>query len=161
MRCLTSTGDDVVERAAAELEAVVRPQRLGAGRRVGDAGDRLGRPRRGDGDLEAVRRDLPVEVLDQAAHVVAAGLDGVVGDLAAREEAVGEADGADLQAARRDRLAALADEQLGRPAADVDEQQPAVEHRDRLEHAEVDQPGLLDAGDDLDVDAGLATRRGR
>ena len=55
VRCLTSSGDDIVERLVGDLEAVVRPQRLGAGRRVGDAGDRLGGARRGDGDLEAVR----------------------------------------------------------------------------------------------------------
>ena len=44
--------------------------------------------------------------------------------------------------------------------------EPLVEHRHRLQHAEVDEPGLLDAGDDLDLDAGLVagpargTRRG-
>ena len=41
------------------------------------------------------------------------------------------------------------------PPADVDEQQPLVEHGDRLQHAEVDEAGLLEAGDDLDPDAGL------
>ena len=80
-------------------------------------------------------------------------------DVAAGEEAVGEPDGAELEAAGGERLAALADQQLGRAAADVDEEQPPVEHGHRLEHAEVDQPGLLDAGDHLDVDAGLGWAR--
>ena len=81
--------------------------------------------------------------------------------VAAREEAVGEPDGAELEAAGGERLALLADEQLGRAAADVDEEQPPVEHRHRLQHAEVDQAGLLGAGDHLDVDAGLARGPGR
>ena len=52
----------------------------------------------------------------------------------------------------REHLALLADEELGAAAADVDEQEPLVEDRHGLEHAEVDEAGLLDAGDDLDVD---------
>ena len=36
-----------------------------------------------------------------------------------------------------------------------------VEHRHGLEHAEVDEPGLLEAGDDLDLDARLARARSR
>ena len=74
---------------------------------------------------------------------------------AAGEEAVGQAHGAELEAARGERLAPLADEHLGRAAADVDEQHALVEHRHRLQHAEVDQPRLLGAGDDLDLDARL------
>ena len=74
---------------------------------------------------------------------------------AAGEESVGQSHGAELEAARRERLAAFADQHLGRPAADVDEDQPLVERRHRLQHAEMDQPGLLQAGDHLDVDLGL------
>ena len=59
-----------------------------------------------------------------------------------------------LRAAKRDAL--LADQHLGRAAADVDQHQPAVEHRHGLQHAEVDEARLLDAGDDLDLDVGLA-----
>ena len=158
VRCLTSSGDHVVEGVGGELEAVVRAQRLGAGRGVHDARHRLGRSRRGDGDLEAERADVPVEVLDEAADVVAAVLDGVLGDVAAREEAVGQAHGADLEAARGQRLAAFADEQLRRSAADVDEQQPPVEHRHRLQDTEMDQPRLLDPGDHLDAHARFRRR---
>ena len=120
---------------------------------VGDAGDRLGaspttrrRPR------SRASVDLAVEVLDQAAHVVAARL---------RPASTSTLPPGKKRSVRRTaptfrlraamRLAALADQQLGRTAADVDEQQAAVEHRHRLEHAEVDQPGLLDPRDHLDV----------
>ena len=95
------------------------------------------------------------------ADVLAARRDRLRRRHAAGEEAVGEPDGAELEAAGGERLALLADQQLGRAAADVDEQQPAVEHRHGLQHAEVDQPGLLDARDDLDLDAGLARGPGR
>ena len=123
---------------------------------MGDAGNCLGCSGRGDSDVETMGRDLAVEVLDEAADMVAARLDGISGDLAAREETVGEAHRPDLQAARRERLAALSDQQFGGSAADIDEEQAAVEHWDGLEHAEVDQPGLLDAGDHLDRHARLA-----
>ena len=46
--------------------------------------------------------------------------------------------------------------QLGAAAADVAHERPLVEDRQRLEHAEVDEAGLLDARDDLHLDAGLA-----
>ena len=138
-----------------ELEAVVRPQRLGAGGRVGDAGDRLGRAGRRDGDLEPVLVDVALEVAEDARTYSRHAAIDVVADVAAGEEAVGEPDGAELEAAGGQRLAPLAEQQLGRAAADVDEEHPLVEHRHRLQHAEVDQPGLLGAGDDLDVDARL------
>ena len=147
--------DDTGQLGRRELEAVVRPQRLGAGGRVGDVGDRFGGPRGGDGDLEAVLVDRPLEVAEDAPHVLPAVGDRSRRDVAAREEAVRQADRADLEAACRERLAALAEQQLRRSAADVDEEDPPVEDGHRLEHAEVDQAGLLGAGDDLDVDARL------
>ena len=55
----------------------------------------------------------------------------------------------------------LADQDLGAAAADVDQQQAPVEHGDGLQDAEVDEAGLLDAGDDLDLDAGLVAGPGR
>ena len=63
----------------------------------------------------------------------------------AGEEAVGQADGAELEAAGRQHLALLADQHLGDAAADVAQQQALVEHRHGLQHAEVDEAGLLDA----------------
>jgi hypothetical protein len=56
----------------------------------------------------------------------------------------GQAHRAELEAARGEGLAPLADEDLRRAAADVDEDQPAVVRRDRLEHAEVDETRFLE-----------------
>ena len=52
-------------------------------------------------------------------------------------------------------LTALADEELGGSSSDVDEHEAAIEHRHGLQHAEMDEARLLDAGDDLYVDARL------
>ena len=58
-----------------------------------------------------------------------------------------------LVAAGGQDLAPGADHQLGRAAADVAHHHLAVEHGHRLEDAQVDEPGLLEPRDDLDVDA--------
>ena len=52
-------------------------------------------------------------------------------------------------------LGAVADDQLGAAAADVDDEDPLVEQRQELDHAEMDQTRLLDARHDVDVDADL------
>ena len=69
----------------------------------------------------------------------------------------GEPDGAELEAERRQRLASLADQHFGAAAADVDEHEAPIEHRHRLQYAELDETGLLHPTDDLHVDPGLAT----
>ncbi len=79
-------------------------------------------------------------------------------DRAAREEAVGETYGTELEAAGREGFAAFADEHLGRAATDVDEDQPLIERRHGLQHSEVDEPCLFQPGDDLDLDLGFAAR---
>ena len=99
--------------------------------------------------------DLVLEVAEDAAGVVAARPHRPRRDRATGEEAVGRPHRAELEAAGGDDLAALAEQELGRAAADVDEQQPPVEDGDRLEHPELDQASLLDPRDDLDVDPGL------
>jgi len=71
------------------------------------------------------------------------------------EEAPGEADGPQLEAAHRQGLTSLADEHLGAASADVDEQQPPIEDGDRLQDTELDEAGFLHPGDDLDLDPGL------
>ena len=48
---------------------------------------------------------------------------------AAGEESIGQTHGTELEAPRRERLAALADQHLGRAAADVDQDQPLLERR--------------------------------
>ena len=77
----------------------------------------------------------------------------------AGKEAVGEPNRAQLEAPGGEDLASLTDQDLGRAAADVAQEQAAVEDRYRLKDAQVDQPGLLDARDDLDLDSGLSRRR--
>ena len=86
----------------------------------------------------------PKEVED-GRGVLAAALDVLGLHRAAGEEALGEPDGAEPEAAAGQHVAALAEEQLGGAAADVAEQHPLVEQRERLQHAEVDQAGLLEA----------------
>jgi hypothetical protein len=76
-------------------------------------------------------------------------------DPLAVEEAAGEADVAQLERSGRQHLAPETDEQLRAAAPDVAQQQAAVEDRHGLEHPEVDEPRLLDARDDVDVDPGL------
>ena len=71
------------------------------------------------------------------------------------KEAISQPDRAQLQAAQQQRFDAVADDELARTAADVDEQVALVEQRDRRQHAEVDQPGLLDTGHHFDVHSGL------
>ena len=58
-------------------------------------------------------------------------------------------------------LSPLTDHELGAAAADVAHERPPLEDRQRLEHAEVDEAGLLDARHDLHLDAGLRARPGR
>ena len=77
------------------------------------------------------------------------------GDPSAKKRLV-EPDGPELERAGRQRLAPLAEHQLGAAAPDVADEQPLVEHGQGGEHAQVDEAGLLPAGDDLDLDPGLA-----
>ena len=99
--------------------------------------------------------DRPLEVAQDHADVAATGRHRVSADVAAREEPVGEPDGAELEAAGGQRLALLAEEQLGGTPADVHEEHPLIEHRHRLQHSEVDQAGLFGTRDHLDVDPRL------
>jgi hypothetical protein len=86
-------------------------------------------PGRHDGDVEALGRHLAVEVGEQRPDVGAALGQGVVADAAAGKEAVREADGTDLEAARGKRASALAEQDLGAAAADVRQQEPVFEDR--------------------------------
>ena len=118
------------------------------------------RPRAADGDLEAAGVDdhllHPGEV---APHELAGVVDRLLLDRLLGEEPLGEPDGADLEAAGGQHVAPRPDDELGAAAADVDDEHLLVEDRHRLQHPEVDQPGLLDAGDHLDADVGLGQRR--
>ena len=136
---------------------------------VAAAGERHGRQRRrrsgtADRDLRLVAAQLVRHGRERRAHVRPALLDRlsadgsvVVGIGHVAEEPLGQPDRAELHAARLDDLVALAHAELGAPTADVDDQHPPIEHRQRLQHAEVDEARLLEPGDHLDVDADLVT----
>src|SRR5207237_7592546 len=91
-------------------------------------------------------------------HELPALVDTVAAHLLATEEPLGEADGAELEAAGLEHPPGPTEHELSAAATDVDQQQLLVEHRHRLEHAEVDEPCLLHARDHLDLDARLGAR---
>ena len=70
--------------------------------------------------------------------------------LAVGEMRAADADAADVQAFEMLRLVALADDDLGAAAADVDDEIRSVRGVGVVRDAEVDEARLLDAGDDLD-----------
>jgi hypothetical protein len=78
-----------------------------------------------------------------------------LGDAAVREIAKAPGHAAHEEALGAQGLVALADDALRGAAADVDHQPPRGVGVNRVRHAEIDQPGLFAAGDDLD---GVAQR---
>jgi hypothetical protein len=70
----------------------------------------------------------------------------------APEEAMGQPDRPELEAERGECLPVLPHEDLGAPTSD----EPLLEDGHRLQHTEMDEPRLLDAADDVHVDARLA-----
>jgi hypothetical protein len=113
---------------------------------LGEVHDRAGRS---DGHLEAGLLHEADDLRQVRPDVLAAlrerpTLEGLVA-----QEALGEPDRAQLEAARLERLAVLPDHELRAPTTDVDEEVAPVEHRHGLQHPEVDETRLLCAGDDL------------
>ena len=125
------------------------------GRPPGQAHDLLDRPRRPDRDREAVAPDGRLERHQGGPDVATALLDVALRRAPSGEEPVGQAHRPQLQRTGREGLAALAQEELGAAAADVADEDALVVHREGGEDAEVDEPGLLHPGDDLDLDPGL------
>ena len=66
--------------------------------------------------------------------------------LAVGEEALRQRDAAEVQALELQRLEAVADDELGAAAADVDDQPARRLGRQRVRDAGIDQARLLDAG---------------
>ena len=64
----------------------------------------------------------------------------------------------ELEASRGPNLSAVSEHKFRRPAADVDHKERSVEDRQCLQDAEMDEPRLFYAGNDLDVDAGFFVR---
>ncbi len=120
--------------------------------------ERHDRSRAADEHVEPELVHLGHERSERRPDELAARADRCGMDAVSAEEASGQADRAELEAARGERLASFSDQQLGRTAPDVDEHQPLVVDRHGLQHPEVDEAGLLDAGDHLDLDAGLVVR---
>ena len=152
---LREVSDDLVELVARELEVVQRDRvRISSG--CGDhRRERQDRAGAADQHVEAEALHFGDERRQDGPDELAARPHGRgVHDLAA-EEACTHADGAQLQAARREHLTALADEELGGSPSDVDEHEAAIEHRHGLQNAEMDEARFLDAGDHLDFDARL------
>ena len=115
-----------------------------------------------DDGAGAAHRDLESVAVDGAAHLGQVGphvlttLDDLpLADRLLAEEPLGQADVAELEAVGVEHPVALADHELGGAAADVDHEHAMPGDRDRLEHAEVNEPGLLDPRDHLHVDPGL------
>ena len=129
-------------------------------RGLGHGGHGVDGARRADRHLEAVPGHLAAVGRQRRAHEPPARRHRARVQPLTGEEAVGQPDRSQLEAAGGEHLSPLADQDLGRAAADVAQEQPAVEHRHGLQHAEVDEAGLLHAGDDLDLDARLLPRRG-
>ena len=121
----------------------------------GDDGHVLDGARAAHRHLEAVGQDLPGAGRQERAQVVAGPVDPLGRHPAAGKEPFGETDGAQLEAAGPQRLAALAHHELGGAAADVHEHELAVVHGQGLQHPQVDEAGLLHSRDHLDLDAGL------
>ena len=91
----------------------------------------------------------------EGADVAATLLDGPALEGRLAQEAVGEADGAQLEAAGVDHLARLADHELGGAPAYVDQEVALIEHGHGLEHAQVDEAGLLRTRHHVHLDSGF------
>ena len=152
---LGQTGGDPPDVIGAELVTIPALGRIAAAKGDGDLGDGLGRARAGDGDLEFQLLGFVGERHQHRAHIAAARAEGRWVEAVGGEEPVREPHRTELQAARRSGFALVAEQQLGRPAADVEEEQGPVEHRHRLQHAEMDESSLLDPGDHLHAHACL------
>jgi hypothetical protein len=72
-----------------------------------------------------------------------------------RKEALRHPYRADLEAVGVADPPPLTNQEFRASAADIEESDPIVENRERLQHAEIDQARLLEAGDNLHLDPGL------
>jgi hypothetical protein len=138
-----------------ELEVAQRAYRIAAALRLDHLRDVEDRARAAHRDLEAASTQLPRHRPQVRAHELPAVVDIAAAQRLVAEEALGEADGAELEAARLEHATGPAENELGAAAADVDQHDLLIEDGHRLQHTQVDEPGLLDPGDHLDLDAGL------
>ncbi|MCY1232082.1 hypothetical protein D9M72_445550 [compost metagenome] len=116
-------------------------------------GQRARRARRADRLLPARGAVLAYQHLDLAARGQLGLLHRVLIDVAAGEELAAVRYAADIQAFHQLRLVAVADDELGRAAADIDHQAVALAGRGVVRGPEVDQPRLFAPGDHFDREA--------
>ena len=123
-------------------------------RRLVDERQRLDRAGRADAGLEALLADRLGGALGDAADRLLHLPDVAVRRRVALGVAVGQADHAERQAFGQEHPRAVGDDELGRAPADVDEEERVVGRRELAAHGEVDEAGLLLAGDHVHADAG-------
>jgi hypothetical protein len=80
-------------------------------------------------------------------------LEGTLVDTAVGKKAQAEADAAHVERLQPDRFDVLADDELGRAAADIHHQLARLRIGQRMRHAEIDQARFLAPGDHLDREA--------
>ena len=121
--------------------------------RGGDGAERQDRARRADHAIEALFDDVlevAIDLLaDELRHLALV----AAGDRIGIDEALGEADDADLEAARELDLASAAERDLDAAAADVDDD-GRLRRVDAVDGGEMNQPRFFGAGDDAGADAG-------
>src|SRR4030095_16398109 len=105
-------------------------------------------------DLIAVLADLRQDVFRETVLVAAR-------QRVALHETLGEADDADLEAARRLDRRGRAERDLDAAAADVDGHRPCAADVDAIHRGLMDQPRFFSAADDARADAGLALDAGQ
>ena len=123
-----------------------------------DLRERARRARRAD-------RLLPADLLEARGdrlHLLARGdlglLHALLLDAPAGEEARGVADASHVEALHRFRAQLVADDDLGRSAADIDDEAVVVGERQRMHDAEIDEARFLAPRDHLDREAERALR---
>ena len=102
------------------------------------------------GLLPVAARELARDAFDLDARRDFRRFQGGLVDDAARKETVGKIDAAHVQALSLVGFQALADDELGRTAADVDHQSTVGRGRQRMRDAQIDKARFFAAGNDLD-----------
>ena len=159
-RCSRSVSHDFFPHAADLLRRhpqVAKLRRLGTARRGrGDDAEAEDGARRADDAIEADRGDLLAVPIDFIEHVLGEPALVALRERVALDEAFGQPDDADLEAARQLDRGAGAKRDLHAAAADVDDHRAAAADVDAVHGGLVDEPRFFGAGDDHGTDAGFA-----
>ena len=150
--------DDIGQLGSGELEVAQHSDRFAAALRLDHLRDVEDRARAAHHHLVAPPRELARDRAKVGAHELATFVDTAAAHGLATEEPLGEADGAELEAACVEHPPRTTEHELGAAPSDVDQQHLLVEHRHCLQHAQMNEPCLLHARDHLDLDARLGAR---